>query len=179
MTCVCSEIAWDLDHLGSSADKSFIHNQLHATYAADSSGVWDFAAAGGSLFVGNTNGVFDDGSKGIYRVGFPDVLTPTGTGTATAINYANNLPAAVSYNGAAGGGKVVYLGFPFETITSAGVRYDYMADALNFFTVPLKFESISLLASNRLKPSPKNKKIRWRKLRRVWPSFCSARDVVD
>lgn len=148
-----SEIAWDLDR-GSgptTADRNFLHNQLHATYAADSSGAWDFGGSGGSLFAGNTNGAFDNGSKGIYRVGYPDVLTPTGTGTVTAIQYTNNLSAAISYNGTAGGGKVVYLGFPFETISSASTRNAYMADVLSFFTQPLRFESITALSSNRTK----------------------------
>jgi len=151
-----SEIAWDLDRPSgpTTADRNFLHNQLHAAYAADSSGVWDFNAAGGSIFAGNASGIFDNGSKGIYLVGFPDVLTPTGSGAIAAINY-NGGPAgaaAVVYSGSSGGGKVVYLGFPFETITSASVRNDYMADILNFFgALPLKFESISLLPGNQVK----------------------------
>ena len=148
-----SEIAYDLDRPSgpTAADRNFLHNQLHATFAADSSSAWDFSADGGSLFVGDTNGIFDNGSRGIYLVGFPDVITATGTGAMTAINYTNNLSAAVSYNGAAGGGRVVYFGFPFETILSASTRNDYMADVLNFFTQPLRFESITALASNRVK----------------------------
>jgi hypothetical protein len=121
------------------ADRNFLHHQLHATYAADSSSVWNFTATGGSIFAGNANGTFDDGSKGIYFVGYPDMLTPTGTGAAV-------------YNGAAGSGKVVYLGFPFETITDAHVRKACLADALNFFGVPpLRLEAINLLSSNRVK----------------------------
>ncbi|HKI69955.1 MAG TPA: fibronectin type III domain-containing protein, partial [Verrucomicrobiae bacterium] len=39
-----AEIAWDLDRTSgpTAADRNFIHNELHATYAADSSGVWNF-----------------------------------------------------------------------------------------------------------------------------------------
>jgi len=151
-----SEIAWDLDRASgpTAADRNFLHNQLHATYAADSSGVWNFNAAGGSTFSNNPSGTFDDGSKGIYLVGFPDVLMPTGIGTATAINYSGGPAGAagIVYNGSAGGGKVVYLGFPFETITSASVRNEYMADALNFFgALPLKFETITLLPGNQVR----------------------------
>jgi len=54
-----------------------------------------------------------------------------------------------TYDGSSGGGKVVYLGFPFETITSTSVRNAYMADALSFFipepTQPLSFDLIDLL----------------------------------
>ena len=151
-----SEIAYDLDRASgpTAADRNFLHNQLHATFAADSSGVWNFSAAGSSIFGGNPNGTFDDGSKGIYPVGSPDVLTPTGSGAVAAVNYSNAVSGAagIIYNGAAGGGKVIYLGFPFETITDATVRNAYMADALNFFGVPpLKFEAISRLSGNRVK----------------------------
>ncbi|MEI9959740.1 MAG: fibronectin type III domain-containing protein [Limisphaerales bacterium] len=149
-----SEIAWDLDHSGTATDKNFIHNQLHAAYAADSSGVWGFNAVNSSIFTDDAPGIFDDGSKGIYLVGYPDVLTPTGVGATAGINYSNvsSGTAGIVYNGAAGGGKVVYLGFPFETILDTGVRNAYMASALNFFDAsPLKFESINLQPDNQVK----------------------------
>ena len=151
-----SEIAWDLDRPSgpTAADRSFIHNQLHAAYVADSSGVWNFTAVSNSIFAGNTDGAFDDGSRGIYRVDYPDVLAPVNGGATASINYSNvtSGAAGIVYNGAAGGGKVVYLGFPFETITSASVRDAYMADALNFFNAaPPKFESVNLLPGNQIK----------------------------
>jgi len=151
-----SEIAWDLDRPSgpTTADRNFFHNQLHATYVADSSSSWNFNSVGTSLFAGNTNGVFDDGTKGTYIVGFPDVVAPTGYGTLAGITYSNVVSgaAAVVYNGTAGGGKVVYLGFPFETITSETLRNNYMADVLNLFTAgPLKFDGIAALPANRLK----------------------------
>jgi hypothetical protein len=150
-----SEIAWDLDRPSgpTTADRDFIHNQLHAAYVADSSGVWNFKGVANSIFAGNTNGTFDDGSQGIYLVGYPDVIAPA-NGATTGVNYSNvtSGAAGITYNGAAGGGKVVYLGFPFETILDAGVRSAYMADALNFFNVqPLKFESITLQPGNQVK----------------------------
>src|ERR1035438_5583641 len=117
-----AEIAWDLDRPSgpTTADRNFIHNQLHAAYVADSSGVWNFTAVTNSIFAGNTNGAFDDGSKGIYLVGYPDLIAPT-NGAAMSVNYSNVTggAAGILYNGTAGGGKVVYLGFPFETILSA------------------------------------------------------------
>ena len=153
-----SEIAWDLDRSSgpTTADRNFFHNQLHAYYVADSSSSWNFNANNTSLFAGNTNGTFDDGSKGIYMVGFPDVIAPTNYGTLAGISYSNvaSGAAAVVYNGTAGGGKVVYLGFPFETITSVTARNAYMASVLNLFTAgPLKFDAITPLTSNQLKLS--------------------------
>ena len=154
-----SEIAWDLDRPSgpSAADRNFLHNQLKATYAADDSGVYTFTPAGGSLFVGNANGLFDDGSMGIYAVGFPDVLTPTGSGATAAINYPGvaSGAAGIAYDGSSGGGKVVYLGFPFETITASAVRNAYMSDALTFFIpgpmLPLAFNLIERLPGGNMR----------------------------
>jgi hypothetical protein len=42
--------------------------------------------------------------------------------------------AAIQYDGSAGGGKLVYFGFPFETIADATRRNQYMADILAYFT---------------------------------------------
>ncbi len=87
-------------------------------------------------------------------VGYPDVIAPTNYGTLSAITYSNvaSGAAAIVYNGTAGGGKVVYLAFPFETITSATARNAYMASVLNLFTAgSLKFDSITPLPGNKLK----------------------------
>ena len=151
-----AEIAWDLDRPSgpTTSDRSFLHNQLHAAYVADSSGVWNFTAITNSIFKGAANGGFDDGSRGIYLVGYPDLLAATNGGAVAGVNYSNLTSgvAGVIYNGSAGGGKVVYLGFPFETITSAEVRNAYMADVLNFFGVnPPRFAGIGVAAVNRLK----------------------------
>ncbi|MEY4385145.1 MAG: hypothetical protein RLY20_428, partial [Verrucomicrobiota bacterium] len=153
-----AEIAWDLDRASgpTTADRNFFHNQLHATYSLDSSGVWSFTAAGGSIFAGDANGTFDDGTRGLYLVGFPDVITPTGSGTVAALSYTGGATAGIAYDGSAGGGRVVYWGFPFETITNEPTRTAYMADILGFFretipALPLKFDAITLPSSNQIK----------------------------
>jgi hypothetical protein len=149
-----AEIAWDLDRPSgpSAADRAFLHNQLHASYASDNAGTNGFAPVSSSLFAGNASGVFDDGSQGIYWVGFPNALTPTGSGATAALSYPGYAggAAGLAYDGSAGGGKVVYLGFPFETITSASVRASCMADVLRFFLKPPRFDWIALQADNRV-----------------------------
>jgi hypothetical protein len=150
-----SEIAWDLDRPSGPTigDRSFLHNQLHGAYVADSSGVWNFNAVANSIFSGSPNGTFDDGSQGIYLVGYPDLLAPTNGATAS-VNYSSLTTGAagIVYNGAGGGGKVVYFGFPFETITSVDVRNACMADVLSFFGAnPLRFDSITLLPGSQVK----------------------------
>src|SRR5262249_51523183 len=80
------------------------------------------------------------------------------SGATTAMNYlgVSSGAAGIIYNGPPGAGKVVYLGFPFETITSATVRNAYMASVLGFFVTnlpptPIKFTSITLLGGNTVK----------------------------
>jgi hypothetical protein len=136
-----SEIAWDLDRAtGPSAeDRVFFNQHLKAHLASDAqdnSGSYIVAATASGIFAGRSTATFDDGSRGIYWVKSPDVLTPVGSGVRAALNYSGNAAgaAAVQYDGSGGGGRVVYFGFPFETITSATLRQQYMADIIEFFT---------------------------------------------
>jgi len=151
-----ADIAWDLDRATgpTATDRAFLNNWLRADLGADAnnnSGSYTFSPTVGSIFSGNGNGTFDNGSQGIYWVQAPDRLTPTGSGTIAALNYVGGLggPAAVQYDGSAGGGRVVYFGFPFETLTSANLRTTYMSDILRFFSKPARFEAIASLADKR------------------------------
>ncbi len=138
-----AEIAWDLDRASgpTAGDRAFLNDQLHAALGADANNnaaSYTVMPAGGGLFVGNSNGLFDDGSKGIYAVRTPDKLSPKGPGAAVALNYIGGLggASAVQYDGLAGGGRVLLMGFPFETITSFTVRTQYMSAALIFLSLP-------------------------------------------
>ena len=143
-----SEIAWDLDRdSGPTAfDRAFLNEQLRADLNGnlnDDAGTYQFASASGSIFAGNAGGTFDDGTGSTYDVDYPDVLVPVGIGVTPAISYVGGRggAAAIQYDGSAGGGKLVFFGFPFETIESAAARDQYMSDILRFF---------GLLASPRL-----------------------------
>lgn len=136
-----SEIGWDLDRdTGpTAADRAFYNNHLKADLggnANDNSGSYTVAPAAGGLFAGLANAPFDNGTLGFYRVQTPDVLAPFGAGSSAALFYNGVSPgaAAIQYDGRAGGGRVVYLGFPFETIGSAARRTEFMARILTFFT---------------------------------------------
>ncbi len=146
-----AEIAWDLDRASgpSPADRAFLHTQLHAALNGDTnddSGVYTFSPAAGSIFAGNPSGLFDDGSRGIYWVGYPDALTPAGTGAAVAVSYPgfSGGAAASRYDGSAGNGKVIYFGFPFETITVGSIQNAYMVQVLKYFSRPVRFDSVVL-----------------------------------
>lgn len=131
-----ADVANDLDRASgpTTADRNFLHNQLHAAYASDNSGSYAATVTAGSLFAGLASATVDDGSKGIYWVQTPDVLSAFGPGALAALNYSGGTggSAAIQYDGSAGGGRVVLLGFPFETITSSVRRNEYMARSLAF-----------------------------------------------
>jgi hypothetical protein len=137
-----SEIAWDLDRAGgpTAADRTFFNNHLKADLASDAnddSGSYTLNAAAGGIFAGMAAITFDDGTRGVYPVQTPDVLTPVG-GAVTALTYSGvaSGAAALQYNGTAGGGRLVYLGLPFESITGSAVRADLMRRALEFLDAP-------------------------------------------
>lgn len=137
-----SEIAWDLDQDSgpTSADRNFLRTQLHAALsgnANDDAGTSFVSPTPGGLFSGNAGARFDEGADGVYAVRFPDVLTPVGDGTTVALNYSGGLggAAAVQYADEITGSRVVYLGFPFETLATAGMREAYLFDVLSYFGV--------------------------------------------
>jgi hypothetical protein len=137
-----SEIAWDLDRASgpTAADRAFLRNQLHATLGGDTNddaGTSTFASVVGGIFAGNASGRFDDGSAGIYAVRYPDVLTPAGSNALAALSYTGGLPgaAAIQHADPLTGSRLVYLGFPFETVTNPVVREALMFDSLAFFGV--------------------------------------------
>lgn len=155
-----TEIAWDLDRTSgpTTADRGFLRGTLRAVLNGntnDASGIYAFAPVAGGCFTGRPTGAFDDGSQGGYWVGYPDVLTPFGPGSSAAALYPGlgRGAAAVQYDGTAGGGKVVFLGFPFEAITSATTRQEMVADVLRFFRLPARFIGGEMLPGNYLRLS--------------------------
>jgi len=133
-----SDIAYDLDRPTgpTTSDRSFLQNQLHASYGADDAATYSTAVVGSGIFAARSGASFDNGNSGIYWVKTPDVLVPSGAGS-TALNYSgSSSAAAVQYDGTSGSGRVVYFGFPFEAITSATLRNQYMSDILTFLSLP-------------------------------------------
>jgi N-acetylmuramoyl-L-alanine amidase len=121
------EIGWDLWQYGSDADRAFYTNYLRATYIADSSDTGSVSAGG--IFAGIADFTFDYDDYQIYAASYPDVIGAAAGGSVD-LHYAGNQGAAVVDD--AGAFRVVYLGFPFETIFSADTRADLMAAAMDF-----------------------------------------------
>ena len=138
-----AEIAWDLDYKGSSTDKDFFRNFLKAQYTADApgnvSGTY-YSAEGieGGLFDGIHNITFDNGTHGTLNVKWADAVTGV-NGGENVIRYKNvstHTIGGVSFEGLFPGGsvpgKLVYMGFPFETVYPANMRNILMEKILSF-----------------------------------------------
>jgi hypothetical protein len=131
-----AEVGWDLEAQGTAADQNFFHNLLHVDYLGDDANTYNVGLSVSGIFAGNSVFSFDDGTSGEYNTEFPDRLAGFGSGASVALNYSGGTAdgAAVVYNGSASPpGKVVVLGFPLETITSALAREQIMSDVINFF----------------------------------------------
>jgi hypothetical protein len=143
-----SEIAWDLDNKGTTSDKDFANNFLKILYVADapngvSATTYQAEIIDGPVFNGIAAILFDNGSHGSIDVKWPDVIKPNAVGIGfakyTGLDTSSGF-SGVYYQGifpsGTKEGKVVVLGFPYETVYSTGVRLTLMAQILNFFAVP-------------------------------------------
>lgn len=123
-----SELAWDLDNKGTTADRAFAHDVLHVSYVADSAGTKTATAMSGMFNGGASELPFY--TPGTQDVAYPDKLS-AGAGATAELAYVGGQGgvAAVSYSGAA---KVVVFGFPFETLATTDLRQSVMAGVLAF-----------------------------------------------
>jgi N-acetylmuramoyl-L-alanine amidase len=134
-----SEIGWDLEARGSAADLAFHRDRLGARYLADDAGTYDVGPAPGSIFDGLPAGRFDDGRSGTYDVDFPEVLAPAGPDARPALLYAGGRGTAALQRDD-GTSRVVYLGFPLETLVDDRLRAGVMDRALRFLLAPRALE---------------------------------------
>lgn len=133
-----SEIAWDLDQDNNSSgstpvDELFLHEYLKADYLGDDSGILSVTGVPGTIFEGLS---FNYGTSP-YPEDFPDYINPFGTGVMVNLKYSASRVAGIQYHGIFGNGtipgKIVYLAFPFETITGEANRNAVMGRVLQFF----------------------------------------------
>ncbi len=138
-----SEIAWDLDHRGTAADRTFFRTYLKAGYSADAPGGVSgthYAADGvaGELFDGLPSLRFDDGTHGTFDVDWADALIPQDGAIAIAHyqNVSHHRIAGIRYEGTFDDGtrpgRLVYLGFPFETVYPESTRTLMMGQILDY-----------------------------------------------
>jgi len=132
-----SEIGWDLDYKGETADRSFYNNFLKADYVEDDAGSYTVNGSD-SLFAGLVLH-YDDGSHGVYQEDYPDAIKAV-NGSQNALTYANGKIAAVHFSGmfdsGTDEGKLFYMAFPFETIYNESERFALMAKIMDYFDIP-------------------------------------------
>jgi Putative Ig domain len=139
-----SEIAWDLDHQGSSTrfqdptDGPFMTDCLRIGYDSDGSSGNGYQASGiaGTPCEGLSLN-FDDGTHGTYDVTYPDSFT-LGAGAEAWLTYASHGEnALVAFEGTFGSstatGRVVVLGIPLETIHVDAERDALLTAVMGFF----------------------------------------------
>ena len=126
-----SEIGWDLDFLGDIDMQGFYNTSLHASYGDDDAGTFSVMPEPGGLF--DDVGELGFLTQATMEVHYPDVLIPVNGGQAE-LYYVGGIggTAAISY---AGNHRVVYLGFPFETIDNAPQREAVMDAVVGFFGI--------------------------------------------
>jgi len=139
-----SEIAWHLDRPSgpTQSDRDFLHEYLKASYVGDDANEYTVNGTGSSIFAGLSfrYGVVAEGSP--YDEDYPDYIAPT-NGSSTILHYGtvgNPVYAGVAFNGlfpnGTQPGAVVYIGFPFETITTRPNRDSLMQRVYQFFDFP-------------------------------------------
>jgi len=126
-----SEIGWDLDHKGTSADKSFYNNYLKADYMSDDAGAQVVSGEIGSFL---EDCIFHIGQT--YDEDYPDEISPFG-GSSICMRYSNNKVAGIEYTGTFGnssiGSKLIYLAFPLETTASDEEFDSVLMKTLDYF----------------------------------------------
>lgn len=129
-----AEVGWDLDPASGAgatdADAAFYVGALHAAYAGDDGGAYTVTGLPGGPLAGV--GELSFWTPGARFVAWPDQLEPQG-GAVPALAYAGGGGiAAVSYDG---DHRVVYLGFPLESVDAAEDRAALLQAVLAFFGV--------------------------------------------
>ena len=124
-----AELAWDLDHMGSGTDRTFLADRLHAAYVQDDAGSYTVTGTAGGPLASLAGIEYDDGTHGIYEVDYPDALAPASGGVAAAGYDGTSLTACTAYDGVS---RTLTCGFPLETIVDAGDRAAFMEAAMAF-----------------------------------------------
>ena len=133
-----TEIGWDLQYSGTSADKAFCSNVLKTAFvsAGDDAGTGSVSTKSAGIFDGVGAIAFDYAGTGTtYKASYPDILKVAGSpASVTALVYgASSAGTNVAALAASNAYRLIVMGFPFETIYSAGVRTGLMARTISFF----------------------------------------------
>lgn len=136
------EIAYALDF--KALDEAFLHNYLHADYAADDAGnnvalvgTAGKPLAGVTVELDEDNGLIDDG--GAYDARWPDKITVYGNGDTLCsydVGGVGGVCVTETFPGGSAQGRMAYLAFSFECIKAASGRNDVMSKVIGYFGSP-------------------------------------------
>jgi len=125
-----SEIGYDLDR-GTTGDQEFYNNYLKADYVGDDANDYTVTGLTGTIFEGLS---FSYGQT--YVEDYPDYINAYG-GSTVCLDYSSSKHAGVQYQGIFGSGtaegRLVHIGFPWETIGSEGARDQIISRTMGFF----------------------------------------------
>ncbi|MGH6960399.1 MAG: hypothetical protein ACREE7_07960, partial [Dongiaceae bacterium] len=125
-----AEIGFDL--VSNGVGPSFYGSALRAAFVADDADAYAVVPAAGGIFDGLGPFSFDDGTHGTYDVDRPDRFEPMG-GATSALLYNGGLggTAALAYVGAPCA-RLIYMGFPLETIYPKSTRDALLSRSMAF-----------------------------------------------
>jgi hypothetical protein len=139
-----AEVAFDLaTNLNAQA---FLTGTLRAQYVNDDAATFAVTPTASGVLSGLTSFSFDDGSHGTYPVLYPDSLTPT-NGSTALLSYVGGRGGTAAIQYAGGCQRLVYLGFPFETIYPALTRQAVMSRVMSFLGACLDQSSQAVILS--------------------------------
>ncbi|PLX01062.1 MAG: hypothetical protein C0594_14610 [Marinilabiliales bacterium] len=152
--------------MGSIDDKYFFNNYLKSTYLYDavnnvSSSCYQAEAISGTFAEELGSILFDNGTFNTYNVAYPDVIEPV-NGSFPFLFYLAypEQYAGVAYTGIFPGGisegKIVYLGFPFETIVDSITRNDLLGEVFHYFDLSSDLELSRVPYITKVFPNPSN-----------------------
>jgi hypothetical protein len=135
-----TEVGYHLDDQG--GDPDFYNQVLRADYAGDDAGTYQVAPASGAIFGGLAPFRFD--APGMYDADYPDRLAPV-NGSVAALVYQGGTGGTAGIQYADGCQRLVYLGFPFETVRP-NQRAGVMGRVLNFLDECLMLPQTTILS---------------------------------
>ncbi len=141
-----TELGWDLIANGNTADSTFYHNYLKADYVNDNAGVYTVNGNSSGIFNGLTGITFDNGSNGIYNAAYPDSINNYGGSTVDLLYNGTAFNAGIEYKGISL--RLIYFGFPFETIYPESSRNTVMQRILSYLDanpVPVELSQFEIL----------------------------------
>jgi len=168
-----SEIGYDLEAQGSTADRQFYQNYLKADYITDAAGghqgVYSGYGTASSIFNGISNINYDNGTHGTYNVDWPDGIKPLGGASLCAefsdTDYNDRGGMGIEYTGTFGLsndiGGLIYLSVGFETIYPESKRNEIMLKIIELYDSQLKIEEERMIQPSAIEihniyPNPTN-----------------------